>query len=325
MFSICNSIFSQCDVNDILPFKTGKTKFQNQSIENLLNYKLDKSKYEDDLTPDERIQKMSTEERQALQGLPKEQQNQFFDGIKKSYEHQQKLHLNANEEWEKPGYLKNDSIHVVHRYLIVPSNWCLHGRNPKMLLNFADDTLFLICLTLNYAPEEFDALQSDYNSLINQMRSKKGYFAKEENTILSIGGKPYQQYGEGYSFSTYDESKEFRTKIDRYTIEFNKWNDGDDYTLMIKYVNTKHTKYKNYEYYFNRAILRANQKNYKGSISDLDKFIGLNPKDGNAYIARGNIKTYIQDINGACLDWQKAIELGYGFREVYDLIKKYCN
>lgn len=43
----------------------------------------------------------------------------------------------------------------------------------------------------------------------------------------------------------------------------------------------------------------------------------------DAYYNRGNAKYDSQDMNGACLDWRKAGELGS--REAYDNIKKYCN
>lgn len=48
----------------------------------------------------------------------------------------------------------------------------------------------------------------------------------------------------------------------------------------------------------------------------------LNPNHSNAYYNRGNAKSRLQDLNGACLDWSKAGELGDA--SAYEKIKKYC-
>ncbi len=322
---ICNFTFCQCDITDILPFKTGKTKFQNQSIENLLNYKLDKSKYEGDLTPDERMLKMSIEERQAIQGLPKEQQKQFFDNIKNSYEKAHKGGLLCNEEWDKPGYLKNDSILEINRYLIPENISCLNGENPTMLLKFADDTLFLMCLSLNYSPEKFKMLQVDYNMLVNQMK-KKNYFFQERMSKIKYGDRPYyEQDGETYYFYPYNPDKAFRTKPEIYEISFSRYRNDGDYHLVVKYYSYKYTKYRDYYPYVERGISKAQLKNYQGAIADFNKVIEFDPKNWEAYLERGNAKIQLNDKNGACLDWRTVVELGYGFGDANDLIEKYCH
>ena len=50
-------------------------------------------------------------------------------------------------------------------------------------------------------------------------------------------------------------------------------------------------------------------------------FICFTP--GDAYFMRGLAKYTLSDTEGACLDWNKAGELGYG--DAYEYIKKYCN
>ena len=58
------------------------------------------------------------------------------------------------------------------------------------------------------------------------------------------------------------------------------------------------------------------------TIYNYSKAIEIDPKDAVAYNNRGIAKYSLKDINGACLDWSKAGELGY---DAYDVIKKYCN
>ena len=45
--------------------------------------------------------------------------------------------------------------------------------------------------------------------------------------------------------------------------------------------------------------------------------------DADAYNNRGVAKLGLKDLDGACLDWSKAGELGHS--GAYDLIKQYCN
>ena len=59
------------------------------------------------------------------------------------------------------------------------------------------------------------------------------------------------------------------------------------------------------------------------AIDDFSKVIEMNPKDYEAFFARGNAKYQANKKDEACLDWSKAGELGY--MKVYDVIKKTCN
>ena len=73
--------------------------------------------------------------------------------------------------------------------------------------------------------------------------------------------------------------------------------------------------------YNNRGLAKANLQDYRGAIADYNKAIELQPDNSQAYYNRGNAKA-LKDLDGACLDWSKAGELG--FSGAYDLIKKYC-
>ena len=57
-------------------------------------------------------------------------------------------------------------------------------------------------------------------------------------------------------------------------------------------------------------------------MDDYNKAFGLNPDDAIAYYNRGIAKAELKDLDGACLDWSKAGELGLS--GAYDLIKQIC-
>ena len=80
----------------------------------------------------------------------------------------------------------------------------------------------------------------------------------------------------------------------------------------------------NLDAYFNRGDTKYYlKKDYDGALADYNKIIEIDPNNSDAYIKRGYIKYDLNDINGACLDWSKAGELGYGY--AYELIKEFCN
>ena len=63
-------------------------------------------------------------------------------------------------------------------------------------------------------------------------------------------------------------------------------------------------------------------KEYQNKIIYFDKAIKLNPYYADAYNMRGFAKYFLNDKNGACLDWNKAGELGYS--DAYTNIKNFC-
>jgi len=107
--------------------------------------------------------------------------------------------------------------------------------------------------------------------------------------------------------------------------------------------------------YNNRAMCKFHLEEYKEAIQDLNKEIELNPNDFEAYYNRGKSKAELKDyegalndfnkaielipkfadvskisdiyyklghIDGACLDWKKAEELGD--KETKEMIKRFC-
>src|ERR1035437_9388131 len=119
---ICS--YGQCDINDIIPFKTGKTKFQTLSVVNSLKIKRDESLYPD----------VSSESYKVFKSIC-----ELNDGCN-----------TPNHYWLKPtyqdnnlmySYLKNDSMYISYSYLKWDNAPCLKGLNRRLTLTFADDTL----------------------------------------------------------------------------------------------------------------------------------------------------------------------------------------
>ena len=84
----------------------------------------------------------------------------------------------------------------------------------------------------------------------------------------------------------------------------------------------KKAKAENAEFHLKRAIKKGNAEDWYGSISEFNKAIKINPKDGNLYWGRGIAKIIIDDMKGACSDWRKASSLG--IKETGKLFKENC-
>jgi len=68
---------------------------------------------------------------------------------------------------------------------------------------------------------------------------------------------------------------------------------------------------------------------YQDAIGDFDKALSLQPKEimdysnwVKNYFNRGVSKYYLNDLYGACKDWNKALELGFG--QADDYVLEYC-
>ena len=64
------------------------------------------------------------------------------------------------------------------------------------------------------------------------------------------------------------------------------------------------------------------KKDYKGAIISISKAIELNPKNSVSYMNRGVCKSDLGDKKGACIDLNKALDLG--FYQAESLIKELC-
>ena len=60
-----------------------------------------------------------------------------------------------------------------------------------------------------------------------------------------------------------------------------------------------------------------------GALADYTKALEINPTYANSFYDRGLTKMALGDKKGACLDWEKAADLGYDLANT--MIKKFCN
>jgi tetratricopeptide (TPR) repeat protein len=74
--------------------------------------------------------------------------------------------------------------------------------------------------------------------------------------------------------------------------------------------------------YTKRGFAKGKLKDFKSSINDFNMALKIDPNNSEAFFGRGCSKYSINDVNGACLDWSKAGELGDS--QAYDNIHKYC-
>ena len=70
------------------------------------------------------------------------------------------------------------------------------------------------------------------------------------------------------------------------------------------------------------TLIKYQNEDYIGAISDFSKAIELDPKDAGAYFSRGSAKLILHDTDGGCLDISKSGELGYELAYIY--IQSYC-
>jgi tetratricopeptide (TPR) repeat protein len=74
--------------------------------------------------------------------------------------------------------------------------------------------------------------------------------------------------------------------------------------------------------YLCRADARFSQGHYQEAIPDYDKVVAMEPGNANVLQSAGYAKLKAGDTTGACLYWQKSLELGN--KNAESLIKKYC-
>jgi len=71
-----------------------------------------------------------------------------------------------------------------------------------------------------------------------------------------------------------------------------------------------------------RADAKGSLKKFKEALLDYDKVIALDPSNGLAYANRATTKYYLKNVDGACDDWQAAVDLG--FTDAADKLKYFC-
>ena len=105
-----------------------------------------------------------------------------------------------------------------------------------------------------------------------------------------------------------------------------------DYTSAITYFKkalNKNPDTEDFMIYSFRGNAYSKKELYNDAISDFDHALSLQPMDimdysnwVRNYFNRGVAKFYLNDLGGACKDWNKSLELGFG--QAHDYIMEYC-
>ncbi len=85
----------------------------------------------------------------------------------------------------------------------------------------------------------------------------------------------------------------------------------------------KNTLNQQLEAFFGRATCKKKLEDFSGAINDLNSIIFLDKNNAQAYFERGLIRAEGKDLSGACLEFQKAKQLGF-LENIDEMIKKYC-
>ena len=62
--------------------------------------------------------------------------------------------------------------------------------------------------------------------------------------------------------------------------------------------------------YFDQRVEKYEVSNYQAAIADYDKAIEINPQLASAFLNRGVARELVNDLDGACRDWSKVVDLG---------------
>lgn len=105
-----------------------------------------------------------------------------------------------------------------------------------------------------------------------------------------------------------------------------------DWPSAIDYFNkalVENPEAKDFLIFSFRGNARSKMQQYGDAISDFDRALDIKPTDimdysnwVKNYFNRGVAKYYLDDMTGACRDWNKALELGFG--QAHDFILDYC-
>lgn len=93
---------------------------------------------------------------------------------------------------------------------------------------------------------------------------------------------------------------------------------GDNKKAMKDFDKAIELDPKKHEAYFERGNLFLDAKDYQKQIANYDKAIEFSPKSGKYYYWRGYAKLFgLKDKDAACIDYLKAIDLGFEKAEEY--------
>jgi tetratricopeptide (TPR) repeat protein len=101
---------------------------------------------------------------------------------------------------------------------------------------------------------------------------------------------------------------------------------GNDYTYSPLGMSLKH---KYYHIYFYRGNAKTYLEDYRGAISDFNKYVIYDNTDANVFAQRGTCKVHLKDYQNAMLDLTKAISIDntnsqffYNRAETYIMLKQ---
>lgn len=177
-----------------------------------------------------------------------------------------------------------------------------------------------------------------YNNKGIVLASQNKYKVAIQNFTKSISLNPYQI--DAYvnrGFANYKTGNFEKAKLDLNKVFDN--NSGNEQFMYIlaqcEYRTTNHEKSLkllsrlidksalNLKAIYLRAIIYAKNDNYNKAIADFTSIINLNPNFSDAYLNRGNSYFFLNDIENACKDWNKAKNLGN--KNAGEMLGKYCN
>jgi tetratricopeptide (TPR) repeat protein len=77
------------------------------------------------------------------------------------------------------------------------------------------------------------------------------------------------------------------------------------------------------DFYYNSGVKKSQMKDYQGAIDDFTEALKYNPQDIDALYNRALLRLTLNDLTGACADWNliKSLEK----QDADEFIKKYCN
>jgi len=111
--------------------------------------------------------------------------------------------------------------------------------------------------------------------------------------------------------------------FNRFKVYLDKKQDFDSALEDISYAISNRPNHG--DYYYNRANIYMIKKDWKKAKSDFDLAINLIGENWQLLKLRGNCKTWLDDMSGACSDWKEAYKLtNYADDELKSTMKKYC-
>lgn len=96
--------------------------------------------------------------------------------------------------WKREKYMKNDSVYFSQLVLDLERNSCFVGVESSFDLNFADDRLYKIVLTLRFGRTEYSRMQEELKNLVEILKTKYPNVEK----YVETDKKTKEQLSSGY-------------------------------------------------------------------------------------------------------------------------------